>query len=452
MITASLSHSCTGAPEPSLRRGACPSIATPMQTGDGLLVRLRPQAPGLSPAAWSAIAHLARRHGNGLLEVTARGNLQIRGLAAESVAGLARGLDEAGIVLRTGVVIETPPLAGLDPDEIADATPLADALSAAIARHRPVLALAPKFSIIVDGGGRLDLSRTVADLRLDAVRKGEGAAWRVSIAGDAYTAATVGIVPQARAVREAIRLLERLAAIGPTVRGRDLRRTMGLGPAMSGTPPSAGKSSQPVGVIDIGGRPVLGLRLPYGQTVAERLDALMRYLDRLGATEVRLSPYRALLVLGLESDAVIAARAGAGRLGFWADPHAPGNAISACAGSAGCASAHIDTHAVADALITAAPALLKGAADIHVSGCRKGCAHPAAAALALVGCAEGLRLVVQGRAVDEAAIAIASDEMDAAFTRLGRLVESERRNGESTEKCLERLGGSRLHIAYQGKK
>ena len=26
---------------PSLRRGACPSLATPMQTGDGLLVRLR---------------------------------------------------------------------------------------------------------------------------------------------------------------------------------------------------------------------------------------------------------------------------------------------------------------------------------------------------------------------------------------------------------------------------
>ena len=31
------------------RRGACPALSAPMQTGDGLLVRLNPVAGGLSP-------------------------------------------------------------------------------------------------------------------------------------------------------------------------------------------------------------------------------------------------------------------------------------------------------------------------------------------------------------------------------------------------------------------
>ena len=52
----------------TLRRGACPSIAAPMQTGDGLLVRLRPVAPALSAGDLLALADLARAHGNGLIE------------------------------------------------------------------------------------------------------------------------------------------------------------------------------------------------------------------------------------------------------------------------------------------------------------------------------------------------------------------------------------------------
>ncbi|RVO11843.1 precorrin-3B synthase, partial [Sinorhizobium meliloti] len=73
----------------SMRRGSCPSLAAPMQTGDGLLVRLRPAGDGLTPAEMRAIAGAAARCGSGVIEVTARGNLQIRGLTPESVPALA---------------------------------------------------------------------------------------------------------------------------------------------------------------------------------------------------------------------------------------------------------------------------------------------------------------------------------------------------------------------------
>ncbi|HXV30232.1 MAG TPA: precorrin-3B synthase, partial [Sinorhizobium sp.] len=59
-----------------MRRGACPSLAKPMQTGDGLLARLRPAKGRMTPAELRTIATLAERFGNGILEVTARGNLQ----------------------------------------------------------------------------------------------------------------------------------------------------------------------------------------------------------------------------------------------------------------------------------------------------------------------------------------------------------------------------------------
>src|SRR5687768_14551772 len=77
------------------RRGACPTLYEPMQTGDGLLARIRIKNGKMSPGQLAELARLAQTHGNGLVEVTARGNLQVRGLTeasnlpfAEAVSGL----------------------------------------------------------------------------------------------------------------------------------------------------------------------------------------------------------------------------------------------------------------------------------------------------------------------------------------------------------------------------
>ena len=123
-----------------LPRGLCPTLAAPMQTGDGLLVRLNPVASGFSPNTLIGLCEAALGHGNGIVEVTARGNLQIRGLTTQSAVALSRDVDVLGIAVRTGVPIETSPLAGLDPEEIADPTPLAErirkGIAAAAARRR----------------------------------------------------------------------------------------------------------------------------------------------------------------------------------------------------------------------------------------------------------------------------------------------------------------------------
>ena len=66
------------APQAPARRGWCPSLMRPMPSGDGLLARVHPRLGILSAAQLRALAEAARRYGNGHLDVTARGNLQIR--------------------------------------------------------------------------------------------------------------------------------------------------------------------------------------------------------------------------------------------------------------------------------------------------------------------------------------------------------------------------------------
>ena len=196
------------------RRGACPALSAPMQTGDGLLVRLNPVAGGLSPKALIGLCKAALRHGNGVVEVTARGSLQIRGLTPESAALLAAEVDALGIAVRTGVPVQTGPLAGLDPDEIADPTPLAENIRSAIEAAGLEGRLGPKVSVVVDGGGRSGMEDIAADVRLTAVREGSNTLWQISIDGDAATAKPLALLNYPAAVDACIKILQAIAAIG----------------------------------------------------------------------------------------------------------------------------------------------------------------------------------------------------------------------------------------------
>ena len=93
-----------GGGERRLRRGACPGLSAPMPTGDGLLVRLMPT--GTIPL--SAFKHLcaaARRHGNGIVEVTGRGSIQVRGLNAASAWRFAEAITALGIAAKDDIAV-----------------------------------------------------------------------------------------------------------------------------------------------------------------------------------------------------------------------------------------------------------------------------------------------------------------------------------------------------------
>ena len=343
-----------------------------MPTGDGLLARLRVAGGRLTPTELAAIAGLADQHGNGQVEITARGNLQVRGLTAATTPGFAAAV-RALVDIEDGLVVETPPLAGEDPGEIADPR----ALAAAIARLAAPLAdqLGPKVTVVVDGLGQVRRTALKADIRLTALASDR---WALAIADQMQAELSETAVPAAVAA-----ILQDLAGRGPLARGADL-----VAPQRVSYPASV----PPIGRLALRAGSATGIALPFGASDAAQLIALAELAERQGISQFRLAPHHALLAMAAPEDFAVEAAA----LGLITDPADPRLRISACVGSAGCASGHFPARALAEKL---APSLPDGT-QLHVSGCAKGCAHPRRAALTLVGRTDGYGLVIAGTAGD----------------------------------------------------
>ncbi|MDX8459620.1 precorrin-3B synthase [Mesorhizobium humile] len=479
------------------RRGACPALSAPMQTGDGLLVRLNPVAGGLAPKSLIGLGESALRHGNGIMEVTARGSLQIRGLTAESARLLAAEVDALGIAVRSGVPVEIGPLAGIDPHEVVDPRPLAERIRAAIEEAGLTVRLGPKVSVIVDGGGQLGMDALTADVRLRAVRTGDGVLWRVSVAGDPPGARPLATVDADAACDIAVAALRMVAERGREAHTRDLSERQlnslagwhsvaplsvlpdispargEIGSVDAGSPFSTlqigetigesvisplegemsgrtegGASRKPIGLFPLAGDTfTLGIGLPYGSMPAEKLVALTQSALSLGASEIRLAPGRALLFLGLSVPSSL--QASAATLGFVTNPADPRTRIAACPGTPACASGRIATRAIAEAIAKQSADLLDASLILHVSGCAKGCAHPGAAMLTLVGDENGAGLVVDGTA--KALPAGYRPGYDAARGIAGILaaLRAQRHQGETAAACLTRLGAAGIAELYR---
>ena len=208
-----------------LRRGACPGLSAPMPTGDGLLVRLRPIGT-VALAAFEKLCAAAQEHGNGVIEVTTRGSIQVRGLSEQSAPLFAEAVARLGIATEDGPPVLSNPLAGLDSAEILDAAALAADLRNALAETSLAERLAPKVSVVIDGGG-LRLDGIAADIRLGAEATPEGPVLRVGIGGDSVSATELGAVAADDGVEAALRLLDVIARSGNDARARDVLAARG---------------------------------------------------------------------------------------------------------------------------------------------------------------------------------------------------------------------------------
>ncbi|MGO7910073.1 precorrin-3B synthase [Rhizobium ruizarguesonis] len=432
------------------RRGACPALAAPMPTGDGLLVRLRPAGGALTLSQFASLARSAAAHGNGILEITARGNLQIRGLRAETVGQLAADIDAAGITVPDGPAIETSPLHGIDPEEISDAAAMEVALRSTLSDLLASARLAPKLSLVVDGGGSFGLSAVSADIRVVAQSHTD---WLVAINGDGETAMPVAIGPAEAAISAVGEILSLLATLGQGRRTRDIDPALlrARFPAMEGIPsnPSRAAGIQLAGTHRLeDGKIILGVRPEFGQMRASDLIALLDLAKALGATAIRLAPGRGFFLIGLPADTVPPMQIAAAGHGFSTQPGENTEHIAACAGAGACGSAFYETRTLARRIIAAAPALFDGSLTLHLSGCAKGCAH-ARPALTLTGSAEGYGLILNGLAADQPDERIAGGRIDFAIERLARSIEDNKDAGESTAACLTRLGATGVSKALR---
>ncbi|AWN47862.1 nitrite reductase [Methylobacterium terrae] len=414
---------------PAPRRGWCPGLARPMPTGDGLLVRLHPVAGRLAADQVRAAARAAREGGNGLLDVTARGNLQIRGVTAESHARVAAILGEAALrdVRHDG-----------GPQRLTLSAPLAGAdclavVAAVEAIGREVAGLPAKTLVAVEdeagglGSVEADLwVRVVSDTRDGVVATLPGAARAISAPrprGE-ETRTPYRVIPRpslpeelpafqlavatpdgplwlaplpAPAALEILQtLLDGLAASGARrMRGlsdsqRDaLLADLAPGEAPPAIPaPSAGRH----------GRALL-TELPFGRCDDVLLDRLAGWSEAHGEGHLGLTPGRGIALTARDDARATILREEARAAGLIVDPADPRRAVAACPGAPACASGGTPAQEDAPRLAAAFAHLARLGATLHVSGCPKGCAHPGPASLTLVGRPDGRYGVVpQGNA------------------------------------------------------
>jgi len=384
-----------------------------MPTGDGLLVRLRPTAP-VPLDAFVGFCEAARRHGNGTIEVSARGSLQVRGLTPRSAPPFASALAELGIATQEGV----PVIAGFDLISQVNTAPLAGELRRAIANARR--ALSPKISIVVDGGDPLHLDALSTDIRLRAADPARGPRFYsprfhlprfyLGLGGDGASATWLGSVAPEDVIGAVLGILAIIGAHGPTARAAAVLRAEGVEAFRSVSaaliePSPAPPPRMPAEMIGVhsayDGTVAVGIGLAFGHTHADALAEVIRAAAGHGAQAVWPAPDRALLLIGVSASDALSLTAAVRQLGFAVDAGDPRRRIAACPGAPACASGLIPARALASALTPILePALrpVRNGVVVHISGCPKGCAHPMPAALTLVGTANGCGVVHRGSA------------------------------------------------------
>ncbi|MFG2876368.1 cobalamin biosynthesis protein CobG [Streptomyces sp. NPDC048337] len=377
--------------EPVIReRGdACPGALRLHAADDGYLARVRIPGGLLDAAQAAALAEAADRFGDGYLELTSRGNVQLRGLADGCGGGLAELLGAVGLLpwpsherirnIVAGPMVDPASVRALDAALCAE--PKAAALSGrflfAVDDGRgDVAALDPDVTLLAQPGGRVlvrlgSAPDAVEVAAADAARAGlEAALHFLDAAAAAGTRAwRVDELPHEHSL-EGSEFADRLVARGMRA------RYVADAPRPYADPPAAGVHGDALCVL-----------IPLGRLSTAQWREL--------PGELRITPWRSILVTDTTARPA----------GLVTSPDSPWESVTACTGRPGCAKSLADVRADARAVAERA----RGPLPVHWSGCERRCGHPRGTAwVDLVATPDGYRLGADPVARHELAAALAA--------------------------------------------
>lgn len=364
------------------RTGACPTFGRPVLQRDGYLLRVPLVGGALTAAQAVAIADISGSLGNGIIELTNRGNLQVRGLRTEALDAALASLRELGLGSGAAALVTISPFAGsaeqaLRHELVAN---LGDALADGSM-------LSPKFVAHVD-----DAAQTTSGRRAEASLCLVDGLCRIRIAqlGEAETTLALAVRTVA-ALADACRSVADDARVADVIDERgfvwlhavlpvDLEVWTDAGPARTAAP-VAGPYVAPGGESFV----LAGAR--FG-----RIDA--RSLAQLVAlrSDLRVTPWRSIAVAVPTADDVAEGSLldRLACLGMIVDPADAAAGVVSCIGAAGCWQTEADTLTEAERFVAEQEA---GAAAVpgivHVSGCDKRCATREPVGVTLLGRPDG---------------------------------------------------------------
>ena len=343
----------TSQPEIRLREDSCPGVLRLAPAIDGHLARIRLVGGFLSAPGISALRDAAGALGDGRVELTSRGNVQLRGLAADVGLELGARLHAAALWPsqsheRVRNIVASP-LAGLD--RPSDLTALVRALDEALCATPRLAELSGRFLFAIDDG-RGDVTGLKPDVLLqngivNGLRASDPVATAIAFA-DAFLDERE---EQNSAAWRIADLVEGAARVRSRVGGTPVKQAE----ASVAPPPAAGPFTR------FNGQAGLVVAVPLGRLDSDQLRWLA---DVIGTAPARVTPWRGIVLPNVDTVAVDTA----GQVGFGITPDTPWAKVSACTGKPACAKAFADVQADARAALSRWP----GKA-VHWSGCDRRC-------------------------------------------------------------------------------
>ncbi|MEV6983285.1 precorrin-3B synthase [Sphaerisporangium sp. NPDC051017] len=461
------------------RADACPGALQTHPAADGAVARVRVPGGLLTGERLAELGAACAALGSGVVELTSRANVQVRGLDGPGAELFAERMAAIGLLPsatheRVRNILASP-LAGLDGRGLIEVAPLVRELDEALVSHPALADLPGRFLFAVDDG-RGDVALPAADvayLPLPAVHLPRPATestrppaadvrGALLLAGrdTGLRAAPSDVVPLMIAAGEAF-LAERAAqgsaawrvaelADGPAnITARVSARAPGAGhmsgPGSADGPPSppvqeqSGRpsgglgGSRPASSIGLGDRPAprlgplaqtdgrvaLVVMPPLGRLTAAQASVLAE-AARAGTGEVRLTPWRSVIVPGMRTETAESWLARLGEAGLVTDPASPWTGVTSCTGRPGCAKSLADvqadaTHATGRsgtgrATVQAATADVNGETPgrrlpVHWAGCERQCGRPGGPAVLVVATGDGYRVESGGESMRHLGIA-----------------------------------------------
>ena len=397
---------------------------------DSFMLRMRIPGAIMTAAQLRGMAQMATDWGSGRADITTRANLQIREFQPRNIVNVLNKIQSLGMSSRGSGAdnirnITASPITGLDPEELLDVLPHAEALGQYIFNSRDLYGLPRKFNVAFDNGGRISVVADTNDIGFMAVRVPEGKTlpagvyFRIvlcGITGHRQFATDCGVMIRPHeAIAVAAAMIRVFAEHGDRTDRKKARLKYlvdrwGVAKFLEETEKLlafpllrfAEADCLPRRPVDraghIGVHPqsqpglsYIGISVPVGRLPAAQMNAIADIANTFGTGEIRLTVWQNLIVPNIADDKIPAAQQAlldAG-LQFTAGPVLSGTV--ACTGNQGCKYAATDTksHAVALARHLDERFQLVQPVNLHVTGCPHSCAQHYIGDIGLLGAKVG---------------------------------------------------------------
>jgi precorrin-3B synthase len=402
--------------------GRCPGALHPMQSGDGLIVRVRPRLGRLSLVQLETLGKATLRFGDGTLYLSNRANVQIRSVAAEAYPRLLDLLKREGLIdgdprieaIRNVMVV--PSVCANADKERAQA--LATRLEELLAKSETLYDLPGKFGVAVQAGGTVDPSAT-GDVTFlageDCIAMMLEGDLELAFLFDELDSAVDGFLRVAKAFLKLTRCSRTIHRMRDAVKERGLEAI-----AQEARLPLSNMrlpmSDAPALVGDLG--EAFGMAFAFGEIAQAALTGITGTMQLMGIVEAAVSPRRAL-VFPVSGENKAAFGELAQRIGAITGPADIRLRVHGCAGMPGCARATVPARSDAGKLLSALKAAGFAKGTIHISGCEKRCAFPHRADITAIG-ADGRYMVAGSR--DQKPLTVDQADLEGAVLELAEAV------------------------------